>query len=290
MTRSRLTWLALLTVAVLAGLLLLWRRPADTAAAPPPTVTAALPLPLPMAASAAGTPPALAAGPAAPPPAAAASTPLPSLHIGSEGYGPHIDRAHEGGDAGPAWVAVQWLRLCANNDRRRESYELARAQGAVPELMTQLMREADDEARRCQTVTAQHQALLPELAARAMRAGIAGAASAYAAATPPGTQTPDQRSEVANAMRRDAQAGAPSMLEAALSNPGWGLTDEERLSYLYAYSQLFDPAGGAGRATVEALAKQGAVPLSGAPTPAQLNAARLAGQQIVDRMKTDHRP
>ncbi|MFT7722840.1 MAG: hypothetical protein QM788_08405 [Roseateles sp.] len=44
-------------------------------------------------------------------------------------------------------------------------------------MMTQLMVEADAEARRCQTVTARHRALLPELAARAMRAGVPEAAS-----------------------------------------------------------------------------------------------------------------
>lgn len=159
-----------------------------------------------------------------------------------------------------------------------------RAQGIAPEAMTQMMVEADEEARRCQTVTAQHRALLPELAARAMRGGVPAAAAAYAATVAPASLAPAQRQEVAKALRRDALAGQPTdLLNAVISNEGWGLDDAERLSYLYAYGEL------TGRAQAEPLIKtllqQRGIPLKAQPTPEQWAAAEVAGQQIVDRAR-----
>lgn len=93
-----------------------------------------------------------------------ATSPTPASarpQVGSEGYGPHIERAQASADPASAWQAVRWLRDCASVEQRRTSYELARAHGAVPELMTQLMQEMEAESRRCQTVTAMHRAMLP---------------------------------------------------------------------------------------------------------------------------------
>lgn len=283
-----LRMLAVAAVAALAGAaggLFYATRTTERAAATPPAPVAALPLILPTAPPTAPTVQRPAPLALPPRPAAAAA----ALRVGSEGYGPHIERAFVGTDAAEAWEAVQWLRLCASNEARRSSYEQARAVGVVPEVMTQLMREADDESRRCQTVTAQHQAMLAGLASRAMRARIPGAATAYAGAVAPAELTAEQRREVADAMRQEANAGAPSLLDAALSNRAWGLTDEERLSYLYAFTRLYDSHAGAG-ATVEALIKQGAVPFTAPPTPAQIAAAKLAGQQIIDLVRPDTKP
>lgn len=201
--------------------------------------------------------------------------------IGSEGYGPHIERAEVGTDPKAAWEAVQWLRLCATNEARRSSFETVRNQGVSTAMMTQLMVESDAEARRCQTVTPQHRALLPQLAARAMRAGVPEAASAYAGATFPADLTPAQRLEVAEAMRRDARTGdLPSLLGALVANTAWGLDDAERLAYVYAYGTL----GGQHAETVAmTLLKQGQIPLKSVPTPAQMAAAKTAGQEIVAR-------
>jgi hypothetical protein len=283
MTATRWT-LMLLATGAAAGLLFAMRGPADDPPATPaePTTPTSLLNP-PLAASAATTA-ARVAPPAALPARLAAAAPPPP-QIGSEGYGPHIERAQAGSDAQAAWEAVQWLRNCASTEARRNSFEAVRNQGVAPDMMTQLMVEADAEARRCQTVTAQHRALLPELAARAMRAGVPEAASAYASSVFPGDLSAAQRQEVVDAMRRDARDGhATSLLGALLANQAWGLSDTERLAYLAAYGQL--PGA---KADVKLLLEQGAIRFHTPPTPQQLAAARQAGQEIVDRARVDGR-
>lgn len=280
--------LALGAAAAVALWLALGEPAASPAATPPAPAVAALPLNLPPAASAAS----MAGGTAAQAAPAALMPPLaakpPDRRVGSEGYGPHIESAQTGNDAAAAWEAVQWMRGCASIEQRRTSYELARSNGAVPEMMTQLMQEVDAEARLCQTVTAQHRALLPELASRAMRAGVPEAASAYAAAVFAGDLSPAQRQEVTDAMRRDAQAGHPmSLLNAALANEAWGLNDAERLAFLYAYGEMNQPGA---QATVMALAKQGSIRLKAPPSQAQVDAAKLDGQRILDRLKATGKP
>jgi hypothetical protein len=285
MSISRWALAGLLSLAALAGLtaLLLQRAPD---AGPPAEATpmAALPLALPQvtpqAASQAGLP-ALPAPAATGTKAGAAA----ALRIGSEGYGPHIERAQAGNDAAAAWEAVRWLRNCTSTEQRRNSFEQARNVGVSPEMMTQLMQEADAEARRCQTVTAQHQAMLPELAARAMRAGVPEAASAYAGAVFAGDLTPAQRQEVADAMRRDARTGdAQSLLGASVSNEAWGLSDAERLSYLYALGELPDQPGA--RAAAKALLEQGVIRFKVDPTPEQVAAAKAAAHLIAEQARS----
>ncbi len=225
--------------------------------------------------------------PEPPPPRRAAASPRGAvLSVGSEGYGPHIDRAQAGDDAATAWEAVRWMRLCASNEQRRDSFEKLRGRGVSPELMTQLMIEADAEARRCQTVTPYHRALLPELAARAMRAGVPEAASAYAGAVFPGDLTPVERQEVADAMRRDARAGDPqSLLGATLSNEAWGLSDAERMAFLQAYGEL---AGPNGKAVVKNLLDQHMVRFKTPPTAAQWAAAETSGALIAAEARAQH--
>lgn len=279
-----LRWIAL-SIAVAAGIWLAVRSPDETpapAAGPDPVAT--LPLPLPASAPAASAPAGTAGPPPTPEPAHATAAASTAPRIGSEGYGPHIERAQAGNDVAAAWEAVTWMRNCASNEQRRQSAELVRAQGVAPEVMTQMMVEADEEARRCQTVTALHRAMLPELAARAMHGGVAGAAAVYASSVDPGRLAPAERQEVTEAMRHDALAGQPTdLLNAFLSAPPWGISDAERLSYMYAYGEL------AGRAQAEpmlkALIQQRAIPLSGPPTREQWTAAEAAGKQIVERVR-----
>jgi len=264
------------------------RKP-EEAAAPQPTAVQALPLNLPTAAPP-GSAPQMAGLPqaAASPVAAAPFAPAP-LRVGSEGYGPHIERAQAGNDPAAAWEAVLWLRRCASNEASRNGAEQLRTQGIAPQFMTQRMQELDEEARRCQTVTAQHRAMLPELASRAMRAGVREAASAYAEAVFPADLTPEQRREIADAMRRDASAGdAQSLLGAVLANEAWGLSDVERLSFLFAYGELGEVLGH--KAVIKALTEQGSIRFKTPPTPEQMAAARLAGQRIVDRVNAGGRP
>lgn len=202
--------------------------------------------------------------------------------IGAEGYGPHIERAQAGSDPHAAWQAVLWLRQCASNEGRRHSVETLRNQGVSPEMMTQLMVEADAEARLCQTITAQHRAGLAALASRAMRAGVPEAASAYAAAAFPGDLSASERREVADAMRRDAQSGdAQSLVNAATSHPDWGLTDAERLTFLMAYAGL--PEHPQARGIAESLLRQGQLHMSTPPTQAQIAAALQDAKQLLDR-------
>lgn len=262
--------LALIGVVAL-GLAAAWWAGREPAPDTPTTSGAASPLP----SQAPQTAPSRAASAPAPvasvAPAARPATAASAAWIGAEGYGPHIDRAHAGQDPKAGWEAVQWLRQCASNEGRRTSFEAMRNQGISPEMMTQLMVEADAESRRCQTVTAAHRALLPELASRAMRAGLPEAASAYAGAVFPGDLTAAQRSEVVEAMRRDALAGdVPSLLGALTAHEAWGLTDDERLRYLVAYAALGGPAA---QGMAKALIDNGQIRFRTKPTPDQLEAA-----------------
>jgi hypothetical protein len=280
MTLPRWPLMLVAALASVAGLIYAVREPAEPTPAPAAhTAVAALPLHL----------PASRPGPAA---ASAASTPairpLPRMapsaaapRIGSEGYGPHIERAQAGSDAAAAWEAVQWLRRCATTEEARQSFEQARNRGVAPELMTQLMQEADAEGRRCQTVTARHRALLPELSLRAMRGGVPEAASVYAGAIQPDTLAPALREEVTAAMRRDALAGHPGALLGAIATAeDWQLGETEKLGYLFAYGEM---AGG--RAVADQMVRQATVGLKVPTTPEQLAAAKQAGQQIIDRAR-----
>ncbi|MDR7332818.1 hypothetical protein [Roseateles asaccharophilus] len=283
MSASR--WALILLVA-LAGVaaFLFATQPPDTepdATIPEHHVAASGPLQAraPVDTAATTQPLAVMARPALPAPLAAAAR-----RIGSEGYGPHIDRAQVGDDAAAAWEAVQWLRGCASNEARRRSAEAARNQGVAPDMLTQLMVEADAEARRCQTVTAQHRLLLPELAARALRAGVPDAASAYAGAAFAGDLAPPQRQQVADALRRDARDGhAPSLLAAAQAHEGWGLDDTERLAYMTAYAEL--PGEPQARDRVRQLIEQQRIRFKSLPTPEQQAAARLQADQILARVR-----
>ncbi|MFT7775591.1 hypothetical protein [Roseateles sp.] len=283
-SRRRIILLAALAAA--AGLLYVLREPAKAPTLQDPAAAAALPLELPTAG------PAGMAQPHAPVQAAApARLPAPEAsapRIGSEGYGPHIERAQAGGDAAAAWEAVQWLQQCASNSATRQSYESVRG-GRIPqEMLTQLMLEADAEGRLCQTVTAWHWAMLQELALRAIRGGVPNSAVGLATMIKPGDITPALRQEVSDAIRRDADSGEPgSMLGALTDGAAWGLSDDERLGYLVAFSEL---DGNGGPALVRQWLSQGTVEFKTAPTAQQLSAARAAGQQIADRIRAGRLP
>lgn len=273
------------TLAAMCLLLGWWAWPASEPAATSDRTVAALPPPAMQAQPASVSAPVAepAARPSQATPTTGLATAAPMPRIGAEGYGPHIDRAQTGQDPQAAWEAVQWMRQCATNEGRRFSFEQMRNQGVSPEMMTQLMVEADAEARRCQTVTDSQRALLPELAARAMRAGLPEAASAYAGAVFAGDLTVAQRQEVTAAMRRDAQAGdVPSLLGALVANEAWGLTDDDRLTYLVAYAAL---GGQAAQSMAKALIDSGQIRFKQKPTPDQLEATLRNARPWLERLR-----
>ncbi len=283
-------WVFILIAIGTAAAAALWfglSEPAKAPVAEPPSSPAtALPSkPPPATASVASSAVVASAAPikpsVAPAPAPAAKQAAP--RIGSEGYGPHIDRAMAGGDAAAAWEAMQWLQLCASNVDRRNSFEQVRNMGVSPEMMTQLMQEADAEGRRCQTVTPEHQAMLGDLALRAMRGGVREAAAKYAGVTQPGSLAPELRQEVLDTLRRDARSGhSGSLFGAVIAPDAWGLDDAERLGYLFAYGEL---TGKQGQDLVTQLMQQKVIRLKALPTPAQLAAAKTAGQQIIETLR-----
>lgn len=287
MNATRWTLILLAALAAAAVSLYATRGPAASAPAlgTEPAV-ATLPLTLPPAASAAQAVPSSATQPTTP--VRAATTAPPPPRIGSEGYGPHIERAKAGNDAAAAWEAVQWLQQCASNEARRQSFELVRNQGISPEMMTQLMQEADAEARRCQTVTAQHQAMLPELALQAMRGGVPQAAAGFAGSVDPASITPALRQEVLATLRRDADSGHPGSLFGALLAPGgWELSDAEKLAYLVAYGAM---TGKQGQGMTQQLVAQRTIRFKAEPTPLQQAAALVEGQRIVERARAAKTP
>lgn len=233
-------------------------------------------------------PPLVAASAARPAPA---RPPLPRLAaptgVGSEGYGPLIDRALAGEPAAPAWDAVMLLRQCASNALRRHSFETARDQGAPAQIMTQLMVEADAEARRCQTVTPRQQALLPELVLRALRQGSAPAAAALSGMGLREELAPAQRLALAEGLRREARSGHAATLAAlAQAHEAWGLSDLERLGFIQAWLAQPAAADAELRATLEGLAAA----LRTRLTPAQQLAARAAGEQLAARAAAGRTP
>ena len=289
MSTGRWTFILIAALAGVAALIYAMREPAErlTAPSPEPTV-AALPLNLPASAPASPISTGVAGGVSRP---AAPSTTTPTSakpRIGAEGYGPHIERAQAGNDADAAWEAAQWLRQCGLNEEKRQSYERVRGERVPQEMLIQLMMEADAEGRLCQTVTAAHHAWLQELALRAIRGRVPDAATGFAAWVSPADIAPALRQEVADAMRRDANAGQFRSLVGVLTRgAAWGLTDDERLGYLVAFSEM---AGNGGPAMVRQWIAQRTIPFNAEPTPQQLAAAQTAGQQIVDRVRASKQP
>ncbi|PTT92026.1 hypothetical protein DBR42_02785 [Pelomonas sp. HMWF004] len=287
MTATRWTLILLAAAVVSAGLFFATLEPAGTT----PYPAAALPLNLPRTTQASA--PAANTAPPAASPASAAATTTPALRVGSEGYGPHIERAQAGDDIAAIWQAVQWLQQCAANEQQRKTFEQLRNQGQVPQQAAgTLLADFDAEARRCQTVVDQHRAMLPELAARAMRASVPLAAAAYAGAVDPKSLTAAQRQEVADALRRDAQtSGVMSLLAAVQADDAWGLSDAERLAFHAALKQLGDEPDEPGSINLaRSLALHSAQRFKTPPTPEQQAIAHLAGQQIVERLKAAGQP
>jgi hypothetical protein len=286
MTSRRLLFAAIAIALAIAAIIQLRREPASEPAVEPVAAASAPTASAPRQESIvlhAASAPTSVLRPSAVASATTAVAKLP--RVGSEGYGPHIESAQAGNDAARIWEAAVWLRQCASNEERRRSFEQARNQGTAPQFMTALMEEADAEARRCQTVTAHHRAMLQELHVRAMRLGVREAAAVYAGLARPDELEPALRLEVSDAMRRHAEAGdTNSLLHAVIAPVDWGIADADKLAYLHAYAEL---AGLPVEAAVRDHLRMGIVHLRTPPTAEQLAQGRAAGRQIVERARRD---
>lgn len=260
--------------------------------APTPPARTAQGAPLPQAAPAASGQPAEAtaawpvAATAAPTPAPAPGVrtlagPVPGT-VGSEGYGPHIEQAAAGRDPAAAWEALQWLRACDAQGPQRDSAEVLRNHGVAPEFMTQRMAELDAVARRCQTVTAVHRALVPPLAAIALRGDVPGAAAVYVGTTSPRSLTPEEQRRAVEALRRDAQNGhMPSVRAAAAAPADWGLSEEEQLRYVLA--SALQQHLSVDRDTARARARQAGLAHQPRLTEAELAAGLQSARELLQR-------
>ncbi|MCV2359691.1 hypothetical protein LNV08_11990 [Paucibacter sp. TC2R-5] len=211
--------------------------------------------------------------------------------IGSEGYAPHIDRAHLGDDPKSAWQAVTWLQQCAINNTNEQHFQLILDSATLPKdaaaAIAQQLQDTRVEGRRCQTVVAQHRALLPALALKAMRGQVVGAAAVYAGQVNFSTLEPAMQAELGGAIRADAGAGdAMTLLNTALSGKAWGFSDEERLSYLAVYASL----GPGNLAHLKGLLQNGAITNMAPPTDAQKAQAEVAAQKLIDGIKARRPP
>lgn len=176
-------------------------------------------------------------------PAAAPSSPA-TRAIGSEGYGPHVRAAFDSADAEAAWEAARWLEHCRNQPVLMDKgLEKLQALGLPAESVRRMVEQTQAELRRCQTVTPDLAALESELAWRAMRAGILGAAS-HVFKSRGGDRgdingTGAGREELLQALRRDAANGdSDTLILWVTAGTGLGASAVERRGYRLAHEAL----------------------------------------------------
>lgn len=147
--------------------------------------------------------------------------------IGSEGYGPHIERAWRDGGARQAAEAAEVLSSCGNSaNTLKAAYSLPDSSGksGFVELM-------EAEARRCQTVTAAMQQLEQQLWARAAQGRQAAAAARnWTCLAHPKNPcslgdpvAPEVKSQAVTLMQQALDFGDRKALEAAASHSGKAL-------------------------------------------------------------------
>ena len=159
--------------------------------------------------------------------------------IGSEGYGPHVLRALNSGDATRAGVALKWLTMCRVADQIMAGADRLRSMPKTKsEVVQDLINRTQTDLARCQTVTPDIAAKRPELALIALRGGYRGAATDYLFAT---NLAPDPAvyPDVVRALDSDARHGDRDALVFLGSGVGnlLGLTSVQRRSYELAASK-----------------------------------------------------
>jgi len=269
-----------------AGAAYLW-----WSAKPSPTPSAAPEL-LARASSAPILPLTLPTAPSAPPVASPSPPAQASDGIGSEGYGPHIERALASGDGKQAWQALQWLQDCQLNSIKQSAFESVRAvvHSSATNTMTELIEKEQRTSRLCQTVTAEHRAMQTELAQIAMQANIPGAAGIFLGTTAiAGTwqQLPSaQKDEVRASMRRDADGGDTNSLTAAIYMGSLiDLSPGEQLTYAKVYTaDMSNMPDAAKEDLIKTMMQQARVDLS-TLSPTQVQAATTAAQRLLDAIR-----
>lgn len=164
--------------------------------------------------------------------------------VGSEGYGPHIQRMQEAGTAEEAMVAARWISACAMNAETLAGAEkyLRPNPKAPPELVKETMEFYQDQARKCQTVTPEVAALAEPLAYKALVAGVPGAAKHYASAIKR-SLTAEESQLVLAGLKRDVEQGDRSALGMlVVKGSSLGLGRVEAYAYRFASTDL-DPQG-----------------------------------------------
>lgn len=163
--------------------------------------------------------------------------------IGSEGYGPHIQRIADAGDVQQALKAVHWIDTCrSNNEQVVEGLYQARAN--LPQAqeagLNAVIERTQAEMRRCQTVTPDVARLQRPLALLALQAKVYGAAAEYARLTD-GSPPPEQMALMTTQLESDARAGSLMSLRAlVLRNGQFGLDAETAATYYAAYKIVED--------------------------------------------------
>lgn len=179
-------------------------------------------------------PPEQAASPARGEPLASRPSPPPM----AENYGEQIRQAAES-DQPQAWLkAAKQISACGSVARSLDFIHAEKS--AVPaELGKEAIESFEAEARRCQTVTAQQQALQVELYRKAIQHKVPGAA--YASLGSLGKKpTPADKSLLLEGLRSEAATGhSRTLLHLAIFGEAqFGLSAIERRSYVLAVQAI----------------------------------------------------
>lgn len=212
-----------------------WRADAQSeAAAPAGSAASSAHLALPTAAPAANETAAPASLPAAPPrPAPSAPNDDAVTGIGSEGFGPHVQRALDTGDPRQALDAARWIASCRPDldvesmiNGTHPKYRLV----LPPEARAEVITKERQNQRYCQTLTpalmAQHQAL----ALRALDAKVPGAGLAYYNSLDREARTPAELERALQGLRIDVEHGE-EMAVPLLALQSLGQSRVEQLAY-----------------------------------------------------------
>lgn len=232
--RKPLPWIAALLA--LAGAGAAWRwlpdGPVQQVGAPDAQTSSGHHLALPTPAlSASGV---VAGVPAVAPSAARTADTADTGHgIGSEGFGPHVQRALDSGDPRQALQAARWIASC-RPDRDVESmingshakYRLV----LPPEARAEVITKERQNQRYCQTLTpdlmAQHAALVQ----RALAAQVPGSGLAYFDSLDLEHRTPAELDRALKGLRADAEQGE-ALAVPLLALQALGQSRVEQLAY-----------------------------------------------------------
>lgn len=203
---------------------------AEQPAAPPATRHLALP----GASSTAGAAPTAApASDAAPAPATPAPRGDGVQGIGSEGFGPHVQRALDSGDPRQALQAARWIASCRPDmdvesmiNGSHPKYRLVLPAEARTDVIT---RERQNQ-RYCQTLTPDLMAQHPRLVSRALKAKVPGAGLAYYDSLDRDKRSPAELERALQALRDDVEQGQ-EMAVPLLAVQSLGQSRVEQLAY-----------------------------------------------------------